>query len=375
METIRSLSESEVRGAIRTLTQDTTPTLATDSKGSSVTSYGLQPIFYLKRVIDGAKSQHFFANFVDTVNLPKGTHQLAIPKRKKYLGRDTNGEGMQIGTSEPDTSDMTITNIDNMDSVQTTPTPRYSGVAISNYNLRVNAVNLLTWAKDDLTYAIGDHLDREIAVTIGNATQPSDTVQGAQTLFGGDATGDTSLANGDVMTTNLVAKAARYLKQKQMYWMSSTVETLSSAEKNPWMPTNDEPFVLFIGPAQEEAFRKDSQFVNAAEYGSDKVVRNGEIGEYLGIKIITTVNVESVAASGVSPDIAQIAGSATTGAAMTRCILMKSKRAAVLAWGQQPTLKVFDYPQRDQTWITLICAYSVVVVHGDAIVFIDVADA
>ncbi len=355
--------------------QATGTTAATSTKGASVTSYGLQPVFYLKRIVDGAKAQHFFANFVDVINLPSGTHQIAIPKRTIYLGRDTNGDGLQIGTSEPTSSDMTVTTIDNMTSVQSTPTPRYAGVAISNYNLRTNAVNLTTWAKDELTYGIGDHLDREVATTIGDATQGTDTTRGSQTLFGGDATGDTSLSTGDVITTNLVAKAARYLKQKQLYWMTGATETLSSVEKNPWMPTNDEPFVLFIGPAQEEAFRKDSQFVNAAEYGSDKVVRNGEIGEYLGIKIITTVNVESVANSGVSPDIAQIAGSATTGAAMTRCILMKSKRAAALCWGQQPTLKVFDYPQRDQTWITLVSAFSIVVVHGDAIVFVDVTDA
>ena len=375
MESIKRLSESEVRETIKMLTQATGTTQASSTPGASVTSYGLQPVMYLKEIVDGAKNQHFFANFCNVVNLPTGIHQLAIPKRTRYLGRDSGSEGLQISTTEPTTADMTVTTIDNMTSVQTTPTPRYAGIAISNYNLKTNAVNLLQFGKDELMYGIGDHLDREVAVTIGNASDGSSTTAGAQTLYGGDATTDATLATGDVITTDMVAKAARYLKSIDCYYWNAGTETLCGVAKNPWLPTNDEPFVLFIAPAQEETFRKDSQFVNASEYGSNKVVMNGEIGEYLGIKIIVTNNVESVAASGTSPDDSQTSGTTTVTPAMTRCVLLKAKKAATIAWGQKPTLKVFDYPQRDQTWVTLVCAYSVVVVQADAIVYIDVSQS
>ncbi len=40
-----------------------------------------------------------------------------------------------------------------------------------------------------------------------------------------------------------------------------------------------------ITPRLEEQLLCDSQFVNAAEYGSDKVLKTGEIGSYLGCRI------------------------------------------------------------------------------------------
>ena len=102
----------------------------------------------------------------------------------------------------------------------------------------------------------------------------------------------------------------------------------TTATKNPWQNTPDDPYVLFIGVAQEEALRKDSQFVNAAEYGSDTVVQNGEIGQYLGIRVVVTTNVETFNASATGPDDSAVPGGVT----MTRCILMKPKKALALVW-------------------------------------------
>jgi len=378
-ETIRTLSENEIKQTIKTLDQGTGTSIATTTYGDALTVRSLQPVLFLKTVVDAAKNQHYFLPFCNEISLPEGTYQISIPKRTKYLGRDVGTTGFQIGTSEPTNADMTVTQIDNLNAVGVTPTPKYAGVAISNYNLRVNALNLMQFAKDDLSYAIGDHIDRYVVTTIGDATDASSTVTyGCQTLYGGDATSDSTLSTGDVITTDMVAKAARYLKQKVCYYWASAATETQCADKNPWLPTAGEPFVLFIGPAQEETFRKDSQFVNAAEYGSDKVIHNGEIGEYLGIKIIVTNNVESVATTGSSPDYAQHATAGSyqnPGASMTRCLLMKAKKAFTFVWGQKPQLKVFDYPQRDQTWITLVCSYAGAVIHDDAIVFLDVTDA
>ena len=51
--------------------------------------------------------------------------------------------------------------------------------------------------------------------------------------------------------------------------------------------------VAFLHPRQTKALRDDSQFTNAAEYGSNEVVFSGEIGQYLGVKIIETTNVKA----------------------------------------------------------------------------------
>lgn len=352
-QTIRQLAESQ----------------ATDVQGTTVgTKYGLQPIQYLKDIVDAAQNQLFFANFVTVINAPEGVHDVVIPKRTKYEGRS----GMSFDTSERIAADITWTTLDNLASIISTPTPVLAGYAITNYALRTNSINLLKAARDELSYAIGDRLDQAIAVAIGDATVASNSVVGAQTLHGGDAVGGDTLAAGDIITTDLIANAAAFLKDTKMYYPASGsygTNTLSAVSKNSWNPTAGEPFVLFIGPAQEEAFRKDSQFVNAAEYGGNQVVQNGEIGQYLGIKIISTVNVESTAAAGTGPD------GRTWAVAGARCIMMKAKRSAALVWGQKPEIKVFDYPTRDQTRISLVCAYDIKVVQPDAIVFIDVADA
>jgi len=351
METIQKLAETQ----------------ASDVRGASSTTYGLEPIQYLKEIVDGAKNQLFFANFAMEITAPTGVHDVILPKRTVY-----EGSSMSFDTTERIAADISWTTLDNLTSVIATPAPVIAGYALSNFSLRTNAVNLLKVARDELSYAIGNRVDAAIATALGDATVASNSVRGAQTLYGGDATSAATLEAGDVITTDLVAKAARYLKDTKMYYRASGAygtETLSAVAKNPWAPDAQEPFVLFIGPAQEETFRKDSQFVNAAEYGSNKVVQNGEIGEYLGIKVVVTTNVESVAGSATAPD------GTTAAVAMTRCIMMKAKKAVALVWGQKPELKVFDYPTRDQTRISLVCAYAIKVIQDDAIVFIDVSQS
>jgi hypothetical protein len=111
--------------------------------------------------------------------------------------------------------------------------------------------------------------------------------------------------------------------------------------------------------------------LHPSEYGSNKVIANGELGEYLGIKIITTNNVEQVASGSEGPD----GQTANAGATMTRCIMMKAKRACAFAWGQKPTLKFFDNVPEVSQDVVLETAYAAGVVHADAIVFVDVADA
>jgi len=371
-------------------------TTESDIRGDSIgTQYGLQPVQFLKEVIDAAKKQLFFANFVRVIHAPKGVYEVVIPKRKYYQGSanttfDTAGSDTSYGSGDGSgpyantEADISWTTMDNFGNVSVTPAPVIAGYAIRNHDIRTNVVNLVEAAKEELSYAIGDRIDRLIATTIGDAQSSTDSDLGVQALYGGDATSDSTLEAGDVITTDLVAKAIRYLKDTTKHYRATEgtgggygAESTSSNKKNPWQNTADDPFVLFIGPAQEETFRKDSQFVNAAEYGSNIVVQNGEIGQYLGVRIVVTTNVES-AASGTSftsnapSPHGQTSGSAAVD--ITNCILMKPKAAVALVWGKEPEIKVFDWPVRDQVRIGLYCAYNVAVVHPDAIVTIGVAD-
>jgi N4-gp56 family major capsid protein len=354
-------------------------TQSSDVAGTSFTGYGLQPILFLKDVVDAAKKQLYFANFVSSQQAPDGVKDVIIPKRKLYEG----SVGVADNTSELVTANtaMTFTTLDNLDSLLVTPTTHLSGYAITKYALRTNAVNLVDAAKNELSYAIGDRLDQAIATAIGNAITATSTVAGAQVLYGGDATSDAGLTAGDVITTDLVAKGKRYLSDRYYYYRATGAGGAGSASgaetkvtatyfKNPWPNSTDDPYVFFIGPSQEETFLKDSQFVNAAEYGADIIVQNGEIGNYLGIRIVVTTNIESVASGGTAPG-----GGSACGTDMTRCLLCKPKAACIVVWGRKPEVKAWDCNEQDQVRISLVCEYAISVIHSDSIVFIDVADA
>ncbi len=347
----------------------------TDTYGSSDTTYLLEPRIWLKKIVDAAKTRLFFTNFVYETTLAKGQKDVVIPKRKLYLG-----SGVQYATATPsDATAITATKIDNLDGVNITPALQASRVSIGNYAIQTNAVDLVRAAQDELIYSIGDKVYAYVATTIGDAASSTSTVPGAQIIYGGDATSGNTLSTGDVITTDMVAKARRLLMTKNKQYRATAAGTgggygainAATITGNPWISTPDEPFVLFIGPAQEEAFLKDSQFVNAAEYGGNEIVMNGEIGRYLGIKIIVTNNVEQVASGVEAPD----EETANAGARMTRCILMKANRAAALVWGKKPSLKFFDHIIEISQEIVLETAYAAGVIHADAIVFIDVTDA
>jgi len=341
-------------------------------QGTSFAAYGLTPAEFTKEVVDAAQKQLFFANFVKVMYAAPGVKDVVIPKRSYYLGR----ANMSVDTGEATTTDITNTALDNLDSVTGTPVWTTARFTMTDYSVRTNVVNLLEAAREELSYSIGDIVDYHVATVVGDAAcAPSaGTGRGAQTLFGGDATSAATLAAGDVITTDLVAKAIRYLKDTKQHYRNGsggktgTEAVSSSVTKNPWSNTSDDPFVLFIGPAQEETFRRDSQFVNAAEYGSSIVVQNGEIGQYLGCRIVVTTNVETAAAAGTAPD------GSTAAVAMTRCVLMKAKKACALIWGMEPDIELARIAERRQTTIVLATAYVAKVIHDDAIVFIDVSD-
>jgi len=339
-------------------------TQASTVQGTSFTAYPTQPVLYANEVLDAAKKRFFFTNFINIVYLPTGHKDYVVRKRTIYLRSD-----ITFDTGEATTSDISNTSLSTLDGETLTPTVVTARFTVTNYAVRTNAFNVVKEAKAELSEGIGDRIDAAVSTAMGDATASADTTQGALALYGGTATADSGLAAGDVITTDLIAEAARYLKDSIMYYRSGGVITEATNKKNPWTNTPDDPFVLFIGPAQEMTLRKDSQFVNAEQYGGNEVVQNGEIGRYLGIKVVVADNVERVAASGTAPD----GGSAPT-VNMTRCILAKAKKACTLCWGQEPTIDVAPIQWRKQQSIVLECAYAIKVIHDDAIIFIDVAD-
>jgi len=253
--------------------------------------------------------------------------------------------------------------MDNLDGLELSPSQHAYSIRLSDYAMQTNAVDLVRAAKEELTYWAADVVDKAISAALAAATTATSSARGAQEIFGGDAYSKATLASGDILTTDLVANAkTRLMSTTVKYWSGST-EGDSSDYKNPWLNTPEEPFVLFIAPENENAFLKDSQFVNASEYGNNDIVLNGEIGRYLGTKIVVTSN---------TPRFTDGGGASVIG---HTCLLLKAKKASALAWGLPPTLKIFDYPSNLQTRIILAMNYATSVFYTDAIVKIWVTDA
>ena len=344
-------------------------------RADSFTAYELEPVRWLKEIVDAAKKRLFFTNAVRVFDAPKGTKDVVIPK-KKYMLPSWNSTAAESAA-------VNYTDMSNLDGVVFTPARASYGIALSNYAVQVNAVNLISSAKDELTYHAGDVVDQAVATGLGDATRTAATTSGgAQSVYGGDARGYIELAAGDTLTTDMIAEAKRKLQStKVRYWAAAGASAAAEAEnasgtyvKNPWYSTPDEPFLLFIAPEQENILLTDSQFINAAEYGGNEVVLNGEVGKYLGTKILVTSNVEHTAtatAFGSTPDGIGTTGSTATAA--DRCMMVKAKRCGGLAYGIRPRLYAFSYPSNLEQRVILEQTYQSKAIQDDAVVFLDVS--
>ena len=364
-------------------------TTAANVQGSSVTSTGLKPVEYLAEVMDGAKKEMYFGSSIRELTLAPGHYQLVIPKRKRYFvsgdmtwntaGSDNGGSGAGTGPYANTQADMSFTGYDRLDNVTVKPLPEIVGVSFRRWDLKTNAVNLLEFAKADLMHAVADRIEGKIVTALGDATPNASTLSGCTVLYGGDAISENTLAAGDVLTTDLIAQAKSRLQNNRFWYRTSNAqhgaETYVSTTyfKNPWRSTPDDPFVLYVGPSQMEAIEKDSQFVNASEYGGREVVLNGEEGKlkYLGIKIVMTDSLEQVASGAATID----GESSTAGTDMTRCILMKPKAACAIVYGEKPFIDSWEEKDQDSVRVAINMVLAVSVVQGDALVLIDVANA
>ena len=364
----------------------TTVTVATTTRGAtSGTVYGLQPMGFLKKSIDAARENMRFMEVVRQEVMPPGFKDWAIPKRKTYLADsswETSASEYAAHTAGAATGEILWTNINTMDSVIVTPTRYNYGVALTNDAIRKHLLNLINYANEELSYKYENSIDSAIrdaifgTCTTGTATEPttmSDTVNGAQTIFGGDSTdASDNLDAGDILTPEMIKKAKRLLMSTKGYYWSSNTHTKSSTAKNAWSPTDAEPFVLFVAPEQMENLMNDSQFTNAAEFGSQEPILTGQVAKYCGVRIIETTKVPAF----TDNDNIDVQGSNLTMDLDGHiCAMVKAQRCGAMVWGQKAEFKTFDWPIGDQKRMTLSMSYGVGAIHPDAICRLVVADA
>ena len=339
---------------------------STTARGSALSGYVLNKVVWAGELSDGAKSSMFFLDAVNVKQLAQGEKSIVVPYRKYYPVSTL----VTFDTTEPTTGDITNYGTNLIDGAVITPVPYYAMATVTGYAAQGNIRDLVADKMDSLSYALADKVDKAVAAALAAATQTTSTVAGATTLYGGSANADSALVAGDVLTTELINKAERILSGKYAYYWTGGVFTKSSGVKNPWSNESSDPFILMIGQSQKEALRNSSQFINAAEYGSRVVISSGEIGDYLGTRVIVSNNTPDVAAAGTAFD-----GGSVPTVDITRCMLMKGRATYTFVWGRSPKFTPWELVQRDQKGITLVCDYAGAVIHADAMVHIDVADA
>jgi len=243
----------------------------------------------------------------------------------------TVADDVQSGLTEGDL--ITPTALDDYNSVILTPAPYYAAVRISEDVIEEVSPDIIKDANQQIAEVLAQKEDQLILEALGNAS-------GIAVLYGGDATSDATLEAGDVLTTDLIANAITELRKN-----------------------NYNADVLFIHPIQENVLLKDSQFVNASEYGSNEVVMNGEIGKYLGVKIISTTNVVAkTTADG-------------WGADGHICLMIDSKHAGVLAVKQPITIRSVFQVERNAHLIVGRIKIAADALMPEAICAIHVTDA
>lgn len=186
----------------------------------------------------------------------KAGDRVIIPKSTGHLS---------VTTSHTEGEVRTLTELTKLDTVTITiqAADFYRGaVRISKEISSMSTVDLVAFAK----YSIAEDLADDVDLAIATAIQDTSVTKN---VFGGaSSNADASdLATGDILTTDLI------------------VDAMAKIEEHNFVPK-----YLVIGPYQLAALRKDSQFVNASEYGGNEVVMKGEIGQYLGIKMVVTTN-------------------------------------------------------------------------------------
>jgi len=129
-----------------------------------------------------------------------------------------------------------------------------------------NVVDILT---DLLSEGVANKEDKDVLAALNAASGI------AGTLYGGGKSAEGDLVAADVLTTDLIADGVTAMRKEKR-----------------------EPRYVIIHPAQENALLKSDKFINAAQYGGREVVLNGEIGQWLGIKVLKTTQVPTGTGSG-----------------------------------------------------------------------------
>ena len=346
-----------------------------DARGSSLMGYGLEPIKWFNMIVEAAKRRMVMQPLVRQATLKPGEAQGVMPIHDNFI-KDSSWETSVEEYSTANT-DITPTTLDTFDGVPFDPVDEHYAIFLANKALRRNANDKVRDARTELTERLSYVVDDAIFTAIrpasgGDVTEMTNSANGLQTIFGGSATtaGD-SLNTGDVLTTKMIRKSKKLLNSPKGRFWSGDSFTKSAVEKNPWANAPDGKYYGIISSDDEEALTGQSQFNSAAQYGDDKIVKDGYIGRFHGFDFVVSDLLKNFS----SGDDAYVQGATTSmDIDAHEVYFVKANYFAGLMWGLQPKWYVYDHPEQYQKRIQTEMAYKVKPLHSDAIVRAIVAD-
>ena len=272
----------------------------------------------------------------------KGDKTVTIPKATSHLTIDTSKSAGEAGLR--DTTEMT--DLTAVDLTVSASSFKQGAITISKEIALTSRVDLVAQARYKIAQALAQDVDSDLATALEDTSVTN-------RVYGGDATGVDSLATGDTFSVDLIADAIAKIEANNFY-----------------------PKYLFISHLQRQVLLKDSAFVNASEYGGREAVLKGEIGTYLGLKIISTTNVPSYSASETDTN----ESTAQWGAAGRTCIMVgtgpnNEPVSVALAWKEMPSVGYEYDMKRNKHWIYYDQAYATGIIQPKAVCLIKVTNA
>lgn len=220
----------------------TTGTAGGPSGGDTLSDY--TAIEFLERVVRDAEERRVFERVASVYDdlVDVGDSTLEIPRTTGHLDlTDQGSEGSDRGYQQLENLDTIEVKIDGDSFVS-------GGIKISKQAMMTTNIDLVDEARNAVTQQMAEDVDHAIRDEI---------VSSAPTTIDQTTSGE--------MTPEAIADA------------------MEAIEVN-----NYTPRFLVVDPSHINDLRKDSQFTNASEYGSDEVIMDGEIGQYLGVSVLKT---------------------------------------------------------------------------------------
>lgn len=244
---------------------------------------------------------------------------------------------LDITQTHTEGSERTFTEMTHLGYIDAAITWKMGAICISKEIASTGHVDLVEEAKYTLVQATEKDIEGDIVTELETAS--------TNAVYGGDATSYASLSTGDVITPDVLADARKKIRNY-----------------------NFVPAVTVIHPEQEGTLIKDSQFTNAAEYGGREVILNGEIGKFVGTKIIVTTNID-----------AKTTSTDSWGADGHLCFMVGKNQQgqwpATLVWKEKPSYSYEFLKRWNNHYIYVDAAYDVELLQETAVCEIFVTDA